>query len=118
MDALTHNLEAYVAKGEHPLADAIAIDGLRRISAHLERAVHDGKDLEAREQMLLGSAFGAIAFQKRLGACHSVAHALTPDAGTHHGLANSLILPSVVSFVRHYAGVCLHQSSVPPREQP
>src|SRR5437868_2101994 len=100
MDALTHNLEAYVAKGDHPLADAIAIDGLRRISAHLERAVHDGKDLEAREQMLLGSAFGAIAFQKGLGACHSVAHALTPVAGTHHGLANSLMLPTVANFNR------------------
>ena len=100
MDALTHNLEAYVAKGDHPLADAIAIDGLRRIAANLERAVHDGKDLEAREQMLLGSAFGAIAFQKGLGACHSVAHALTPVAGTHHGLANSLMLPTVVSFNR------------------
>jgi len=100
MDALTHNLEAYVAKGDHPLADAIAIDGLRRISAHLERAVRNGKDLEAREQMLLGSAFGAIAFQKGLGACHSVAHALTPVAGTHHGLANALMLPAVVGFNR------------------
>src|SRR2546426_2764445 len=100
MDALTHNLEAYVAKGDHPLADAIAIDGLRRIGAHLKRAVQNGKDLEAREQMLLGSAFGAIAFQKGLGACHSVAHALTPVAGTHHGLANSLMLPTVVSFNR------------------
>jgi 4-hydroxybutyrate dehydrogenase len=100
MDALTHNLEAYVAKGDHPLADAIAIDGLRRIGGNLKRAVHDGKDLEAREQMLLGSAFGAIAFQKGLGACHSVAHALTPVAGTHHGLANSLMLPAVVNFNR------------------
>ena len=100
MDALTHNLEAYVAKGDHPLADAIAIDGLRRIATHLERAVRNGKDIEAREQMLLGSAFGAIAFQKGLGACHSVAHALTPVAGTHHGLANSLMLPAVVSFNR------------------
>ena len=100
MDALTHNLEAYVAKGDHPLADAIAIDGLRRIGAHLRRAVQNGKDLEAREQMLLGSAFGAIAFQKGLGACHSVAHALTPVAGTHHGLANSLMLPAVTNFNR------------------
>jgi 4-hydroxybutyrate dehydrogenase len=100
MDALTHNLEAYVAKGDHPLADAIAIDGLRRIGAHLKRAVQDGKDLEAREQMLLGSAFGAIAFQKGLGACHSLAHALTPVAGTHHGLANSLMLPAVTNFNR------------------
>ena len=100
MDALTHNLEAYVAKGDHPLADAIAIDGLRRIGAHLKRAVQNGKDLEAREQMLLGSAFGAIAFQKGLGACHSLAHALTPVAGTHHGLANSLMLPAVTNFNR------------------
>src|ERR1041384_667991 len=98
MDALTHNLEAYVAKGDHPLADAIALDGLRRIGKHLARAAKDGKDLEAREQMLLGSAFGAIAFQKGLGAAHSVAHALTPVAGTHHGLANSLALPTVLRF--------------------
>ena len=62
--------------------------------------MRNGKDIEAREQMLLGSAFGAIAFQKGLGACHSVAHALTPVAGTHHGLANSLMLPTVVSFNR------------------
>jgi alcohol dehydrogenase class IV len=100
MDALTHNLEAYVAKGDHPLADAIALDGLRRIGKHLARAVKNGKDLEAREQMLLGSAFGAIAFQKGLGAAHSVAHALTPVAGTHHGLANSLVLPTVIEFNR------------------
>ncbi|GAC1555568.1 MAG: iron-containing alcohol dehydrogenase [Myxococcales bacterium] len=100
MDALTHNLEAYVAKGSHPLADAIALDGMRRCASFLSRAVHDGKDLEAREEMLLGSAFGAIAFQKGLGACHSLAHALSPVAGTHHGLANSLMLPSVVDFNR------------------
>src|SRR2546423_12491961 len=100
MDALTHNLEAYVAKGDHPLAHAIALDGLRRIGKHLARAVKNGKDLEAREQMLLGSAFGAIAFQKGLGAAHSMAHALTPVAGTHHGLANSLMLPTVIQFNR------------------
>ena len=103
MDALTHNLEAYVAKGDHPLADAIALDGLRRIALHLVRAVKTGKDVEAREQMLLGSAMGAIAFQKGLGACHSVAHALTPVAGTHHGLANSLMLPTVIDFNRFAA---------------
>jgi 4-hydroxybutyrate dehydrogenase len=103
MDALTHNLEAYVAKGDHPLADAIALDGLRRIGQHLGRAVKNGKDIEAREQMLLGSAMGAIAFQKGLGACHSVAHALTPVAGTHHGLANSLMLPTVIQFNRSAA---------------
>jgi alcohol dehydrogenase class IV len=112
MDALTHNLEAYVAKGDHPLADAIAIDGLRRIAGHLKRAVQDGTDIEAREQMLLGSAFGAIAFQKGLGACHSVAHALTPVAGTHHGLANSLMLPAVVNFNRTAAEERLANAAV------
>ena len=112
MDALTHNLEAYVAKGEHPLADAIAIDGLRRIAANLKKAVQNGKDLDAREQMLLGSAFGAIAFQKGLGACHSVAHALTPIAGTHHGLANSLMLPTVVGFNRMAAEARLADAAV------
>ena len=103
MDALTHNLEAYVAKGDHPLADAIALDGLRRIAGNLKKAVANGKDLDAREQMLIGSAFGAIAFQKGLGAAHSIAHALSPVAGTHHGLANSLVLPNVVAFNRFAA---------------
>jgi 4-hydroxybutyrate dehydrogenase len=112
MDALTHNLEAYVAKGDHPLADAIAIDGMKRIAANLLRAVQNGKDVEAREQMLLGSAFGAIAFQKGLGACHSVAHALTPIAGTHHGLANSLMLPAVVNFNRMAAEARLAEAAV------
>src|SRR5437762_7152735 len=112
MDALTHNLEAYVAKGDHPLADAIAIDGLRRIAANLKKAVQNGKDLEAREQMLLGSAFRAIALQKGLGACHSVAHALTPVAGTHHGLANSLMLPAVINFNRMAAEARLADAAV------
>src|SRR5216684_3809923 len=112
MDALTHNLEAYVAKGDHPLADAIAIDGLRRVGANLKKAVQNGKDLEAREQMLLGSTFGAIAFQKGLGACHSVAHALTPVAGTHHGLANSLMLPTVINFNRMAAEQRLAEAAV------
>ncbi|HEY2028516.1 MAG TPA: iron-containing alcohol dehydrogenase [Myxococcales bacterium] len=112
MDALTHNLEAYVAKGNHPLADAIAIDGMKRIAANLKKVVQNGKDVEAREQMLLGSAFGAIAFQKGLGACHSVAHALTPIAGTHHGLANSLMLPEVVDFNRGAAEARLAEAAV------
>ncbi|HXN56406.1 MAG TPA: iron-containing alcohol dehydrogenase, partial [Myxococcales bacterium] len=118
MDALTHNLEAYVAKGTHPLADAIALDGMRRCASFLARAVHDGKDLEAREEMLLGSAFGAIAFQKGLGACHSVAHALSPVAGTHHGLANSLMLPSVVEFNRAAAEERLARASVAMGAEP
>jgi 4-hydroxybutyrate dehydrogenase len=112
MDALTHNHEAYVAKGNQPLADAIAIDGMKRIAANLKKVVQNGKDVDAREQMLLGSAFGAIAFQKGLGACHSVAHALTPIAGTHHGLANSLMLPAVVDFNRPAAEARLAEAAV------
>ena len=112
MDALTHNLEAYVAKGTHPLADAIALEGMRRCATFLKRAVQNGKDLEAREEMLLGSAFGAIAFQKGLGACHSIAHALSPVAGTHHGLANSLMLPAVIDFNRMAAEARLAQAAV------
>src|SRR5882672_7783561 len=112
MDALTHNLEAYVAKGDHPLADAVAIEGLKKIGKSLKRAVQNGKDLEAREHMLLGSTFGAIAFQKGLGAAHSVAHALTPVAGTHHGLANSLVLPNVIDFNRSAAEERLAECAV------
>ncbi len=100
LDALTHNLEAFVAKGDHPLADAISVDGMQRVARWLKVAVKNGKDLEAREQMLLASSMGAIAFQKGLGAAHSMAHALTPVAGTHHGLANALVLPSVIHFNR------------------
>jgi 4-hydroxybutyrate dehydrogenase len=118
MDALTHNLEAYVAKGTHPLADAIALDGMRRCASFLARAVKNGNDLEAREEMLLGSAFGAIAFQKGLGACHSVAHALSPVAGTHHGLANSLMLPTVVDFNRAAAEERLARASVAMGAEP
>lgn len=104
LDALTHNVEAYIAKGNHPFADAMAMAGMQRIAKYLRRAVRNGQDdLEAREQMLLASSMGAIAFQKGLGAAHSLAHALSPVAGTHHGLANALVLPSVLAFNREAA---------------
>ena len=111
---LTVGLPPFItaATGMDALTDAIAIDGLRRIAANLKKAVQNGKDLEAREQMLLGSTFGAIAFQKGLGACHSVAHALTPVAGTHHGLANSLMLPTVINFNRMAAEARLADAAV------
>lgn len=104
MDALTHNIEAYIAKGRHPFADAMALSGIQRIAKHLIRAVREGdRDLEAREEMLVASSMGAIAFQKGLGACHSLAHALSPVTGMHHGLANALVLPSVLAFNREAA---------------
>lgn len=97
-DALTHNLEAYVAKGEHPMADGIALEGLRLTARYLERATKDGSDLEARGGMMKAAMMGAVAFQKGLGACHSLAHPLSSEHGMHHGLANALCLPAVVEF--------------------
>ena len=97
-DALTHCIEAYVAKGDHPMADGIALEGIRLVSAHLERAVSHGDDLAARGGMMKAAMMGAVAFQKGLGACHSLAHPLSSECGLHHGLANALGLPAVVEF--------------------
>jgi 4-hydroxybutyrate dehydrogenase len=97
-DALTHCLEAYVAKGDHPMADGIALEGLRLVAQHLERAVSHGDDLEARGGMMKAAMMGAVAFQKGLGACHSLAHPLSSECGLHHGLANALGLPAEVEF--------------------
>ena len=111
-DALTHNIEAYCALGHHPMADAIALKGLKLVGQYLERAVKDGKDIEARAAMLEASMMGAVAFQKGLGACHSLAHPLSAELGLHHGLANALCLPAVLDFNRsavqdHVARVAL-----------
>jgi alcohol dehydrogenase class IV len=97
-DALTHCLEAYVSKGDHPMADAIALGGLTLAAAHLADAVTRGDDLEARGGMMKAAMMGAVAFQKGLGACHSLAHPLSSECGLHHGLANALCLPAVVEF--------------------
>ena len=99
IDAFTHCLEAYIGKGQHPLADAMALRGIELVNGALVRAVRDGeKDLAARQDMMAAAMMGAIAFQKALGATHSLAHALTPLAGLHHGLANALCLPAVLDF--------------------
>jgi alcohol dehydrogenase class IV len=95
-DALTHCLEAYSAIGDHPMADAIALGGLELCAQHLARAVEHGDDLEARGGMMKAAMMGAVAFQKGLGACHSLAHPLSSEKGLHHGLANALCLPAVV----------------------
>jgi alcohol dehydrogenase class IV len=98
MDALTHGLEAYVASGFHPLADAVAIDGIRRVARSLPVAFRTPGDLAARTDMMVAAMEGAMAFQKGLGACHALAHALTPISGLHHGLANAVVLPAVMAF--------------------
>ncbi|GHG63636.1 iron-containing alcohol dehydrogenase [Comamonas sp. JC664] len=100
MDAFTHCLEAYLANGFHPLADAVAIDGIHRVGRSLETAFRDGKDLAARTDMMVAAMEGAMAFQKGLGACHALAHALTPISHLHHGLANAIVLPVVMEFNR------------------
>src|SRR5262249_14681207 len=97
-DALTHCLEAFVSTGDHPLADSIALGGLRLVAAYLERAVSRPSDLEARGAMMKAAMMGAVAFQKGLGACHSLAHPLSNVCGLHHGLANALCLPAVVEY--------------------
>ncbi len=97
-DALTHCLEAFCAIGDHPMADAIALGGLELCARHLARAVEQGDDLEARGGMMKAAMMGAVAFQKGLGACHSLAHPLSSEKGMHHGLANALCLAAVVDF--------------------
>ena len=97
-DALTHCLEAYVSLGDHPMADGIALMGLELCAKHLEQATVHGKDLEARGGMMKAAMMGAVAFQKGLGACHSLAHPLSSEKDMHHGLANALCLPAVVEF--------------------
>jgi alcohol dehydrogenase class IV len=97
-DALTHCLEAFVSIGDHPMADAIALGGLKLVAEHLPTAVKNPTDLAARGGMLKAAMMGAVAFQKGLGACHSLAHPLSNLCALHHGLANALCLPAVVDF--------------------
>jgi alcohol dehydrogenase class IV len=98
MDALTHNVESYLSSAWHPLCDGIAVEGVRIAAAALPVAVRDGRDLEARGDMLMSSMMGAIAFQKDLGAVHSCAHALSTVADLHHGLANGIMIDHVMRF--------------------
>jgi alcohol dehydrogenase class IV len=98
MDAMTHAIESFVCPVYHPMCDGIALEAIYRIKRFLPRAVADGGDLEARGEMLMAASMGAVAFQKDLGAAHSLAHPLSTEFGTHHGLANALVLPAVVRF--------------------
>ena len=92
MDALTHNMEAYIAKEFHPLCEGIALEGISLINKSIEKAVNK-PDLESRSKMMIGSLMGAVAFQKGLGVVHSLAHPLSSLLDTHHGLANAVNLP-------------------------
>jgi len=98
MDALTHNVEAYLSKGYHPLCDGIALEGIRLCQRSLEKAVHTPDDLDARADMAAAALMGAVAFQKGLGVTHSLAHPLSTLAGLHHGLANGILLPYAMAF--------------------
>ena len=100
MDALSHNLEAYCAPGFHPLADGIAVEGVRLVKEYLPRAVANGADLEARAHMLVASSMGATAFQKGLGAMHSLSHPCSANLDTHHGLTNAVVMPYVLAWNR------------------
>jgi alcohol dehydrogenase class IV len=98
MDALTHNVESYLSPAYHPLCDGIALEGTRIAARALLVAVREPKNLQARADMMMSSMMGAIAFQKDLGAVHSCAHALGTVADLHHGLANALMIDTVLAW--------------------
>lgn len=104
IDAFVHCFEAYCAPGFHPLADGLALEGMRLIALHLPRAYADGADMEARANMLAAASMGAAAFQKGLGAVHAIAHPVGSWFDTHHGLTNGVILPYVMRHNRHAIG--------------
>lgn len=110
MDAMTHAIESYVCPVYHPMCDAIALEAIRMVRIFLPRAVAKGDDLEARGNMLVAASMGAVSFQKDLGAAHSLAHPLSTEFAAHHGLANAVVLPTVIRFngevdTRQYARV-------------
>ena len=100
MDAFAHNLEAYCAPGYHPMADGIALEGMSLIKKWLAVAVNEGENLEARGHMITSSSMGATAFQKGLGAIHSLSHPVNSLFNVHHGLSNGIFMPYVLTFNR------------------
>ena len=98
MDALAHNLEAFCAPGFHPMADGIAIEGMRLIKKSLLKAVKNGSDMEARADLLAAASMGSTAFQKGLGPIHSLSHPLNAQFNLHHGLSNAIFMPYVLTF--------------------
>ena len=104
MDAFVHCFEAYCAPGFHPLADGIALEGMRLIQTYLPRACEQPTDLEARSRMLAAASMGATAFQKGLGGVHAIAHPVGANFNTHHGLTNAILLPYVIVYNRPAIG--------------
>jgi alcohol dehydrogenase class IV len=100
MDAFAHCLEAYCAPGYHPMADGIAVEGIRLVFENLPKAYANGKDLTARAHMMSAAAMGAAAFQKGLGAIHSLSHPVGALYDTHHGMTNAVFMPYVLAFNR------------------
>ncbi len=100
MDALSHNLEAWCSPSYHPLAQGVALEGMRLIKEWLPAACTDGGNLEARAHMMIASSMGATAFQKGLGAMHSMSHPCGALLDTHHGLTNAVVMPYVLAFNR------------------
>ena len=98
MDAFAHNLEAYCAPGFHPMADGIALEGMRLIKDWLLEAVTNGSNIEARMNMLTAASMGSTAFQKGLGAIHSLSHPINAVNNIHHGLSNAIFMPFVLTF--------------------
>ena len=98
MDALAHNLEAFCAPGFHPMADGIALEGIRLIKKSLNEVVKNGQNLDARLDMLVASTMGSTAFQKGLGAIHSLSHPVNAQYNLHHGLSNAIFMPYVLTF--------------------
>ena len=100
MDALAHNLEAFCAPNFHPMADGISLEGMRLIKKSLTTAFKDGKNIEARQDLLTASSMGSTAFQKGLGAIHSLSHPVNAQFNVHHGLSNAIFMPYVLTFNR------------------
>jgi alcohol dehydrogenase class IV len=100
MDAFAHCLEAYCGPFYHPLADGIAVEGMRLVKDNLVRAYNDGRDIEARGHMMSAAAMGATAFQKALGAIHALSHPIGSHYDTHHGMTNAVFMPYVLVFNR------------------
>lgn len=100
MDALAHCLEAYCAPGYHPMAEGIAVEGLRLVKDWLPEAVRDGTNIAARAHMLVAASMGATAFQKGLGGIHAISHPVGALYDTHHGLTNAVVMPYVLAYNR------------------
>ena len=98
MDALAHNLEAFCAPGFHPMADGIALEGMKLVKNSLLIAVKDGKNIAARLDMLTAASMGSTAFQKGLGAIHSLSHPVNAQFNLHHGLSNAIFMPYVLTY--------------------